>query len=328
LCHHTSKFGISAKLQEIICLLAHDHVFEESESLLHEFFGLDLSAKQIQRLSEHYGQELEEFERNYQEDESYEDLKPQAVPVVSHTSEELVYVMVDGSMIFTREAKWKEMKVGRIYSEHSRVPVQENRTMVTDSLYVCTLGDHKAFFKKFDPYIEPYRQKVFISDGAKWIWNWVEDFYGDSIQILDFYHAAEKLATYATLAYKDAGERRQWLEEQKQRLKADEVENVLKDLIKASENITGTTEVGKALNDAIRYYTNNRERMKYGSFIKKGYLIGSGAVEAAHRNVIQQRLKRSGQRWSIDGAQRIANIRAYRKSNRWNALIEQIKMAA
>ena len=80
--------------------------------------------------------------------------------------------------------------------------------MITDSLYVCTLGDHKAFFRKFYPYIEPYRRKVFFSDGAKWIWNWVEDFYGNSIQILDFYHAAEKLATYATLAYKDAGERR------------------------------------------------------------------------------------------------------------------------
>ena len=63
LCHHTSQFGISAKLH----LLAHDHVFEESEGLLHEFWGLDLSAKQIQRLSEHYGQELEDFERSYQE---------------------------------------------------------------------------------------------------------------------------------------------------------------------------------------------------------------------------------------------------------------------
>lgn len=43
-------------------------------------------------------------------------------------------------------------------------------------------------------------------------------------------------------------------------------------------------------------------------------LIGSGAIEAAHRNVIQKRLKLSGQRWTIKGAQQITNLRTYKKS--------------
>jgi hypothetical protein len=114
----------------------------------------------------------------------------------------------------------------------------------------------------------------------------------------------------------------------KKRLKEDEVEEVLKDLIEIANKTSKTTPVGKALNDLIRYYQNNTARMKYGTFIKKGYLIGSGAIESAHRNVIQQRLKLSGQRWSIDGAQRIANVRAHRKSNRWNELIGLVKNAA
>ena len=288
---------------------------------MQEFLGVEISAKQIQRVSEYYGEQLEEWEEQYQEE-------IQEAPVVSKDIEASVYVMVDGSMVFTREEKWKEMKVGRIYSEQSRVSIQENRTEVTDSLYVCTFGKKDDFFKKFEPYIEPYRHKIFIADGSKWIWNWVEDFYGDSVQILDFYHAVEKLGTYATLACKDPVERRVWLDEQKQRLKADQVENVLADLIKIAEKTTHTTETGKALNDVIRYYQTNSERMKYGSFMKKGYLIGSGAIESAHRNVIQQRLKLSGQRWSIQGAQKIANLRTYRKSNRWNELIKQIKNAA
>ena len=114
-----------------------------------------------------------------------------------------VYITVDGSMVYTREEGWKEMKVGRIYCENSRVAVQDNRTEVTDSLYACTLDNNKDFFKKFELYVEPYKHKVFIADGAIWIWNWVEDFYGNSVQILDFYHAVEKLGTYATLAYKN-----------------------------------------------------------------------------------------------------------------------------
>ena len=107
LCQHTSKFGISAKLQDMMCLLAHDHVFEESENLLREFLGLEISAKQIQRISEHYGQELEDLERSYQEDEGASSVEQPEVPVVSSTGEDPVYVMVDGSMIFTFDSRNK-----------------------------------------------------------------------------------------------------------------------------------------------------------------------------------------------------------------------------
>jgi hypothetical protein len=85
-------------------------------------------------------------------------------------------------------------------------------------------------------------------------------------QILDFFHAVEKLGTYASLAYKDAGERKQWLDNQKLRLKADEVENLIEDLKKTAVK---TTEEEKVIKDVIRYYQSNIERMKYGTFIKK-----------------------------------------------------------
>jgi hypothetical protein len=316
---HTEKFGISSKLQEIICLLAQDRVFEEAEEILHTLLGIAISGKQIQRVSEHYGEKLEEQEESYQDDTL-------EVPAVAEAkSDEAVYITVDGSMVYTREDEWKEMKVGRIYSESSRVPIQESRTEIMDSLYVCTLGSNKAFLKKLEPYVEPYKHKVFLADGAKWIWNWVEDFYGGSVQILDFYHAVEKLGAYAALAYKNDVARAQWLEEQKQRLKANEVKKVVEELKRTPAQ---TAEEDKALKDVIRYYESNLERMQYGTFMEKGYIIGSGAIESAHRNVIQQRLKLSGQRWSIEGAQRIANLRAYKKSNRWKTIIQQIKRAA
>jgi hypothetical protein len=302
-------------------LTAQGRVFEEAEEQFEAFLGISVSAKQIQRVSEYYGERLEESEESYQEE-------CQEIPLISKEKEEVVYITTDGSMVYTREEEWKEMKVGRIYSESSRIPLQKRRTAVMDSLYVCTLGNNKDFIKKFEPYVEPYKHKVFIADGAKWIWNWVEDFYSDSVQILDFYHAVEKLGAYAALVYKDVGERRQWLDLQKQRLKADEIDKVLEELKETAANTKETTQAGKNLKDVIRYYENNRERMKYGSFLKKGYLIGSGAIESAHRNVIQQRLKLSGQRWSINGAQRIANLRAYRKSNRWESVVGQIKKAA
>ena len=68
--------------------------------------------------------------------------------------------------------------------------------------------------------------------------------------------------------------------------------------------------------------------MQYKDYREKGYMIGSGAIEAAHRNVVQQRLKLSGQRWSIAGAHQIVNLRASKKSNQWNTVVQLIKSAA
>ena len=58
--------------------------------------------------------------------------------------------------------------------------------------------------------------------------------------------------------------------------------------------------------------------LSYTQYAKQGLLIGSGAIEAAHREILQKRLKLSGQRWTIKGAQQIANLRTYKKSNSWN----------
>jgi hypothetical protein len=57
-----------------------------------------------------------------------------------------------------------------------------------------------------------------------------------------------------------------------------------------------TPEKRKAL---LTYLNNNSHRMTYKTFFDKGYLIGSGAIESAQRTVVQHRLKRSGQRWTL-----------------------------
>ena len=78
----------------------------------------------------------------------------------------------------------------------------------------------------------------------------------------------------------------------------------------------------------LEYYKNHKNRMQYKKFLEKGLLIGSGAMEAAHRNVIQKRLKLSGQRWTKKGAQQIMNLRVLEKSNKWSKVIEFAKKAA
>lgn len=69
---------------------------------------------------------------------------------------------------------------------------------------------------------------------------------------------------------------------------------------------------------------SNKKRITYGKFISQGLLIGSGPIEAAHRDVIQKRLKQSGQRWTAKGAQQVINLRVYKKSNKWDKVVSLI----
>jgi hypothetical protein len=154
LCEHTHHFGITSKLQELMCLLAQGYVFGEAQELLQQFLGIDLCAKQIQRVSEHYGGELE-AQLNEQVSGR------QAVPVLPlKTNADVVYVMLDGSLIFTREVGWKEIKVGRLFQAFSRVQIQAGRKQVLQSLYVCHVGSHRGFLQKLEAYAELYLRKV------------------------------------------------------------------------------------------------------------------------------------------------------------------------
>ena len=44
-------------------------------------------------------------------------------------------------------------------------------------------------------------------------------------------------------------------------------------------------------------------------FKEKGLIIGSGAIESAHKDVLQKRLKLLEQRWTKQGLQQMAQLR-------------------
>ena len=66
---------------------------------------------------------------------------------------QLHYAMLDGAMYLTREDKWKEAKMGRIFKSSSNVNISKERGIITDSQYVVHLGGHKDFLTKFEYYL-------------------------------------------------------------------------------------------------------------------------------------------------------------------------------
>ena len=75
-----------------------------------------------------------------------------------------------------------------------------------------------------------------------------------------------------------------------------------------------TPEAQEVLRREQGYFRTNAARMAYPRYRAAGLPCGSGAVEAAARHLVQQRLKLAGARWSEQGAQYVMNVRCARKS--------------
>lgn len=271
--------NISSYAQETMCYIGQHLVFKEAQEVINSLTGSDINAKQIERVCHHYGQSLEQQQLDAIEVEGYQEILP-------NESEQLHYVSVDGSMYFTREEGWKEIKLGRIYKQEDIVAISKDRCELQDSTYVAHLGSSKDFLPKMEYHIENLKNKVFIADGATWIWNWVEDTYPNCIQIVDFFHAKEHLCEFAKDYFKEKDQTSQWIDQQSQTMLTKGISAIIKTL----EILPDKTE---KLSQLIRYCKNHEKQMQYHIYKEKELLIDSGAIESAHKDVLQKRLKLS-----------------------------------
>src|SRR5690606_27439713 len=92
------------------------------------------------------------------------------------------------------------------------------------------------------------------------------------------------------------------------------------------KNIAKLSDSPEAQN-LIGYYNANRLRMDYSKYKQIGAgIIGSGAIESAHRTVVQKRMKLSGQRWTHIGAQNMLHLRTTSMNGRWDKVITLTKL--
>lgn len=158
-------------------------------------------------------------------------------------------------------------------------------------------------------------------DGASWIWNMCKELFPDAECILDYYHLKENVYDYAKALYPtDEKKSNRWAKTVMNYIDEGNVDKAIK-ITKWSPKISGIK--GNVVN-LEKYIENNRERINYPEYKRKGYYIGSGMVESGHKIVIQKRMKQAGMRWGLEGAQYIAALRAKFESKRWNDVIDII----
>lgn len=302
-------FKISPYMQEQMCRVGTKLTFEEASEEITQMMGIDVNAKQIERICHHYGELLEQVDWK----QAYNDGVQLRLPIKDRTT----YAMMDGSMILTRQKgeAWKEVKLCRTFQSGERVEdFSKNRNYIRHSNYVAHLGKHDDFFDKVLEVLPTQAPMVFICDGAKWIWNWIDEYYPKSTQILDFYHCKEHLFAFAKIYYhKDETLSKKWVDNCIETLMNQKVEELLTTIKQLPCN---QKQLEKDKEKLFNYLQNNKKRINYGLYKEQNLLFGSGAIESANRDIIQKRMKLSGQRWTMPGAQQMLNLRTCYKSGK------------
>ena len=164
----------------------------------------------------------------------------------------------------------------------------------------------------------PDLKLVKVADGAADNWAYLSsDALPSGEEAVDFFHAGEHLHAAIATVYGDGTHETQFRYATLRDTLRDEDGGVDK-IIRALKHLASKHPRKTSLATELAYFRKHKKRMRYMELQSKGLMIGSGVVEAACKTLVTQRLKQSGMRWSVSGAQAILTPRGWDHSDRFD----------
>jgi hypothetical protein len=298
--------------------------FEESRELLRELAGVEVSTKQVERVAEGLGTEVAADERQAVEKTAppaptlYLGMDGTGVPMRTLEVATRAGKQADGS------AKTREAKLVTLWTAESRdkegKPIRDPGSIsYSGAIESAATLDTSPELSDFAARVlrEATRRgfaeaarRVVLGDGSPWIWNTASELFPDATQILDRFHAKEHLSAVGKILWGESEAGKAWIQRRYEELD----EGRLSSLVKTLRPHAGNHVEAR---DCIRYICNNRRRMRYQQFHKKGFCTSTGVVEAGCKVVIGTRLKRAGMHWTVRGANAIIALRCSKLSARF-----------
>ncbi|MFC1833546.1 ISKra4 family transposase [Thermodesulfobacteriota bacterium] len=161
--------------------------------------------------------------------------------------------------------------------------------------------------------------KAVVADGEKSLWNFADVLFPGWIQVLDIIHVRDKLWLAAHLYYKKKSpDAREYVRERLVALFTGQVNMIIEDFrISMEDGSLSARKVETLRRKVLGYFINNRDRMKYDKYLAMGLPIGSGVIEGSCKNLINDRMERSGMRWSEEGAEAMIRLRGLFLTDLW-----------
>lgn len=299
---------LTSEMEKRVIDFAVNDVFGECAARWRVHYREPMSENLFRRVTARIGAQCEAADQGRLQ----EALKPVEAPA------ETLVVVSDGSMLPIRgsDESWKEAKVGVVY----RHDTKRNEPIRGTARYVAVVGSLGLYAPVLQQALEvenidEVRNVVWLGDGAPYNWTLADQLAPDAIQILDWFHAVQHAVECGKVVLGEESPLLPlWQTRAEQLLAAGEPKRLIEELmnctVEAEKRRRDKADALQALDNLINYYRKNANRMRYGSFREAGLPIGSGAGESAHRHVLQVRMKRAGQRWSLGNARRLGHLRA------------------
>lgn len=163
---------------------------------------------------------------------------------------------------------------------------------------------------------------ICLMDGQRSLWDLKESWFRRALGILDIFHVLERL-WHVAHAFHGEGSRE--AERQVERHLRLVLEGKVRCVIGLYQRWLGQHRIkggaAKTVREAITYFDNNKQYMKYHEYLAAGYPIGTGVAEGACRHFVKDRMELAGMRWEIEGAQAILSLRAFYLNDQWDEFI-------
>jgi hypothetical protein len=308
----------------------------ESEMLFRELGGMNPSRSSLDRLPKGLSEKWETRRKEWENELRAQEEAVIGAVVLAVSLDGVMAPMKDGQREARREQSLQEGKqtrgpagyreVGCGTVSHYDVEGERLRTMRN-----ARMPESKKLTLKRQLVAEvenalrqqPQLRLVKVADGARDNWEFLSKDLPPGVEVVDFYHAAEHLKRAFDHAYGEASpkSRASFAEYRHVLLEVDDgVDKVIRTLAYHHQRKPRCGPIKQEL----KYFRRNRSRMDYARLRAQNLPIGSGVVEAACKTLVTQRMKRSGQRWTIDGGQAILTFRALAQSDRFDTAWQMI----
>jgi hypothetical protein len=297
--------GASLAVQTAAALLGVVQPFRQATAMLQRLTGLTVSARSVETWTERLGTAY---------------TPPVLDPHTPGPAADLLVVEADAVMTCFHDG-WHEEKVAMAWR------VLDGETHPPH--YVTGEGPWETFAPQVTDLTRRVghrlaREVLCLADGAPAIWRMLTRLYPDAVQLLDWYHVQEHLALVAkALGATGAA----WHAAQRTALRERGPRETLQALARLSRH-GATGAVREAARGCFGYLWRNRHRLDYPTALQRGWPIGSGRIESGCKQLVQQRAKLAGMRWSHAHLQTVLAARCAFFNGDWDLACDQYQQAA
>lgn len=328
--------GASPSVQEMAALVASKMPVSEASAVLERLTGVKLPPATLDREARRQGKRAERKRKEL--DQQMNQGKGNQQLVLFGKEPFTLVIEIDAWNIRERDdwgrsrqkraagiepGRWHWVYGGTCFRLNQRTHNDNGRSIILSRGTVMTRGGidelrEQVFAECLRQGLGQAAEVLVIADGAMWIWNLVQDRFGQATQRLDFYHASQHLWAVAhALHPEDEVAARRWIEPLLKKLKAGRALKLINELevvtkrLRAKRRATARSE--------LEYFQMHRHRLDYHLAKKRGQPLGSGAIESTCRQY-QCRFKRPGQFWTRSGDEALMCLETFWRNRRWHLL--------